>query len=81
MELLDGIPNVYYEGCMIVEIRDYRNSSPQGKPSVKRVVLKPDTESIINDIQQLSSRSVKRWNADDFIAAEEKIMVIKTSFH
>ena len=62
---------------MIVEIRDFRNRSPIGKPTIQRVVLRPDTESIINDIQQLSSKSMKRWTADDFIIAEERILVHK----
>jgi len=74
VELLDGIPNVYYDGCMCIEIRDCRVRAPNGKPTIHKVVLRPDTESIINDIQQLSTKAQKRWTADDFILAEEKIM-------
>jgi hypothetical protein len=47
----------YYDGCLIVELRDFRGINKEIKNqdecfSVKRVLLKPWYGSIINDIQQ-----------------------------
>ena len=45
---------VFYEGALIVEIRDYRSISTVVKePTVRRMLLRPTSESIVSDIDAL----------------------------
>uniref|UniRef100_A0A7S3G0D7 Spt20-like SEP domain-containing protein n=1 Tax=Palpitomonas bilix TaxID=652834 RepID=A0A7S3G0D7_9EUKA len=47
----DHCSTKYYDGCVVVEFRDYRFVAKKGiKPDVKRVLLKPDLNTIVNGI-------------------------------
>ncbi len=75
VDLLDESQCYYYDGCLLVELRDYRGKTANAEPTIRRVLLQPDTESMIHDIQQLCNKSQKEWTAEDRIAVEQKILV------
>jgi hypothetical protein len=65
----------YYDGCLIVEIHDHRDSSVT---SQKRIVMKPTAESIWNDIALLSEAWGFPWTEDVALQLESQILVKKT---
>jgi transcription factor SPT20 len=75
MELFEDIPCNYYDGCLIVEIRDFRHlATAQTPPIVRRVLLQPDAESITSDIEQICQEHGEAVLPDPIIL-EQKILV------
>ena len=81
MELFEDIPCNYYDGCLLVELRDYRHqASTQLMPAIRRVLLHPDAESITNDIEQICQESADSSVIPDPIVLEQKIMVTSLTY-
>ena len=36
--------HLFYDGCIIAEVRDYRKAYPHNKPEIHHVLLKPNTQ-------------------------------------
>ncbi|KAI4294282.1 hypothetical protein K525DRAFT_213043 [Schizophyllum commune Loenen D] len=75
----------FYEGCLIVELIDYRpiaststSTSPNQSttaPLVTRVVLFPTPETVYTDICLLGARYGARWTDMDALEAEARILL------
>lgn len=83
VELLEEVPCVYYDGCLVVEVRDFRGSSTAGltgAPVVRRVLLQPDTETIVSDVEQICAEHAD-WTSDDCLKIEQSIVVLSSFRH
>ncbi|KAF9558708.1 hypothetical protein CPC08DRAFT_736338 [Agrocybe pediades] len=73
----EGVP--FYEGCMIVELLDYRPSKSQEpalkEPQKTRVVLHPNTETLWADICNLNRKAGGTWTDKDALEVEAKILL------
>jgi hypothetical protein len=81
----NGLPIAFYDGCLIVELIDYRASvallevnggggGPQ--PTPVRVILQPTPESSWIDLQMLSDEIGRgRWDDGDLLEVEARILV------
>ncbi|OWF44222.1 transcription factor SPT20 homolog [Mizuhopecten yessoensis] len=65
--------NVFYSGCVIVEVRDYRRSA-NGGYDTQYVLLKPSQQSLLSDIYNLSSDG-HRWTPDDLLTLESQLIL------
>lgn len=65
--------NVFYSGCVIVEVRDYRRSA-NGGHDTQYVLLKPSQQSLLSDIYNLSSDG-HRWTPDDLLTLESQLIL------
>ncbi|TRY61618.1 hypothetical protein TCAL_13486, partial [Tigriopus californicus] len=91
LDLLDGLKfNLFYEGCLIVEVRDLRRKSPAllgvgggtaarpvvlGGCEVHHVLLKPTTQSIICDSNLLAQQSAKVLSSEERVALEAQVVL------
>eukprot|EP00897_Mesotaenium_endlicherianum_P010707 jgi/Mesen1/9665/ME000671S09010 len=84
--MLDDLPCTYIDGCVVCEVRDYRDAAamkageafraPGGRsaaelpPKVHRVVLRPSTETIASDVAALADDS---WSYQDILEVEAAV--------
>lgn len=64
--------NLFHNGCVIVEIRDYRRCSPDF--SSEFVLLKPSTHTLISDLNAITSDS-QRWTYEDKQLLESSMLL------
>ncbi|XP_032812464.1 transcription factor SPT20 homolog isoform X4 [Petromyzon marinus] len=71
--------NIFHSGCVIAEIRDYRqcNNMKGHMPDTKHVLLKPTTQTLICDINAITSDSHK-WTQDDKLSLESHVLLAVT---
>ncbi|KAF7770675.1 hypothetical protein Agabi119p4_6649 [Agaricus bisporus var. burnettii] len=78
LDLFDSAKVPFYDGCMIVELLDYRpqrNKEPTPeKPDRTRVVLHPNSETLWSDICSLNSKRGDKLSDLDAIDIESKII-------
>ncbi|XP_064634340.1 transcription factor SPT20 homolog isoform X1 [Lineus longissimus] len=65
--------NLFYNGCVIVEVRDYRRST-NGSFDSKHVLLKPTSESLLCDINSIT-RDGYRWTQEDKFTLESQLIL------
>lgn len=66
---------VFYSGCIIVEVRDYRRSSPSlGNYDYQYILLKPTTQSVICDIGLIASDG-QSWSMEDKLYLEAALVL------
>ncbi|KAL3880036.1 hypothetical protein ACJMK2_032308 [Sinanodonta woodiana] len=65
--------NVFYSGCVIVEVRDFRRST-NGSFDTHYVLLKPTPQSLLADIYNLTSDG-QSWSQDDQFMLESKLLL------
>lgn len=65
--------NVFYSGCVILEVRDYRRAG-DGRYDTNYVLLKPTSQSLLTDIYNLSSDG-HRWTQDDLFTLESQLLL------
>ncbi|KAF9523372.1 Spt20 family-domain-containing protein [Crepidotus variabilis] len=79
LEFFDSARVPFYEGCMIVELLDYRpqrSSEPALKnPSKTRVVLHPSPETLWADICSLNQHTGGKWTDMDALEVESKLLL------
>ncbi|THU78942.1 hypothetical protein K435DRAFT_823988 [Dendrothele bispora CBS 962.96] len=79
LELFDKAKVPFYDGCMIVEILDYRPqkaSEPDLEtPERTRAVLHPNGESLYADICLLNSNRGGSWSDRDALEIEARILL------
>ncbi|KAI0698373.1 Spt20 family-domain-containing protein [Cytidiella melzeri] len=79
LELCDAAGLPFYDGCMIVELLDYR--PPKGKdplleePICSHVVLSPTGESLWQDLCLLNQKSGSLWTDKEALEVEAKIVM------
>ncbi|KAF9499368.1 hypothetical protein BDN71DRAFT_1384099 [Pleurotus eryngii] len=79
LSLFDTARVPFYDGCMIVELLDYRpqkdkDPSPD-KPDRTRVVLHPDSETLWADICLLNQKHENKWTDADALEVEARILL------
>ncbi|XP_055319761.1 transcription factor SPT20 homolog isoform X2 [Sitodiplosis mosellana] len=75
--LLSYAPNAFYSGCVIVEVRDYRQSFPISACCDNYyVLLKPTTQTLLADVKVLSNE--EDFTHEDRVALESN-MVLATA--
>ncbi|KAK3099204.1 hypothetical protein FSP39_000975 [Pinctada imbricata] len=65
--------NVFYSGCVIVEVRDYRRST-NGDFDAQHVLLKPTPQSLLSDIYNLTNDG-HRWTQEDQNLLESQLLL------
>lgn len=75
--ILSYAPNAFYSGCVIVEVRDYRQSFPISACCDNYyVLLKPTTQSLLADVKKLSND--EDFTHEDRVSLESN-MVLATA--
>ncbi|KII87461.1 hypothetical protein PLICRDRAFT_142760 [Plicaturopsis crispa FD-325 SS-3] len=79
LELFDSAGVPFYDGCMIVELLDYRpqksKDSPLEQPERTRVVLHPNSETLWADICLLNQKSGKTWTDENALEIESRLLL------
>ena len=75
IDLLDESQCHYYDGCLVFEIQDFRGKTTEGAPTVRKVLMRPDIEAIIHDVEQMCTKSGREWSQDEKMAIEQKILM------
>lgn len=66
--------NLFYNGCIIVEIRDFRNSVHSMTFKTRYTLLKPTTQSIMCDVSMLANDN-QRWSWEERHALESALVL------
>ncbi|KAI4481781.1 hypothetical protein M0804_009302 [Polistes exclamans] len=64
--------HLFYDGCIIAEVRDYRKSFTHNKPEVHHVLLKPTTQSVLSDVSTLTSGG--DWSHEERLMLESQLV-------
>ncbi|KAF7289062.1 hypothetical protein HMN09_01354400 [Mycena chlorophos] len=80
LEIFDAAKVPFYEGCMIVELFDYRQQPKVAdgnadKPDRTRVVLYPNGETLFADICALNRKHGDKWTDRDALEVEARILL------
>ncbi|KDQ50742.1 hypothetical protein JAAARDRAFT_199735 [Jaapia argillacea MUCL 33604] len=79
LELFDSARVPFYEGCLIVELLDYRppklKEPALEKPDRTRVVLHPNTETLWADICLLNQKFGGKWTDQDALEIEARLLL------
>ncbi|KAF8159849.1 Spt20 family-domain-containing protein [Crassisporium funariophilum] len=79
LELFDSARVPFYDGCMVVELLDYRpqrSKEPALKiPEKTRVVLHPNSETLWADICSLNQKHGGKWTDKDALEIEAKLLL------
>ncbi|KAH6916382.1 Spt20 family-domain-containing protein [Coprinopsis sp. MPI-PUGE-AT-0042] len=79
LDLFDDARVPFYDGCMVVELLDYRakrSRDPQPeKPDRTRVILHPNPETLYADVCALNARSKSNWTDRDALEIESKLLL------
>ncbi|XP_048589429.1 transcription factor SPT20 homolog isoform X2 [Nematostella vectensis] len=65
--------NIFYSGCVIVEVRDYRQNLSSSSYDTKYVLLRPTYQSLVCDVNNLTSDP--SWSVDDKLALEAQLLL------
>ncbi|CAG5120819.1 unnamed protein product, partial [Candidula unifasciata] len=65
--------NVFYSGCVVVEIRDYRRSAT-GSHDTQYVLLRPSPQSLLRDVTAMSCDG-HSWSQDDLLHLESELIL------
>ncbi|KAL1130130.1 hypothetical protein AAG570_013068, partial [Ranatra chinensis] len=60
-------PQLFYSGCVIAQVRDLRYGLPG---QTRHVLLKPHTQSLINDINLLTIEDFHNWTTEEKVGLE-----------
>ncbi|EGI67347.1 Protein FAM48A [Acromyrmex echinatior] len=71
-QLESSYSHLFYDGCIIAEVRDYRRSFPHNRADVHHVLLKPTTQSVLSDISTLTSDG--DWSHEERLMLESHLM-------
>ncbi|KAK4886944.1 hypothetical protein RN001_003215 [Aquatica leii] len=67
---------LFYSGCIIAEVRDYRQSYPHFKCDIHHVLLKPSLQSVLADIHSITEDKVD-WGTEEKQQLESQILIAK----
>ncbi|KAJ7302940.1 Spt20 family-domain-containing protein, partial [Mycena albidolilacea] len=80
LDLFDAVKVPFYDGCMIVELLDYRpqqrnKEAAPDKPERTRVVLHPNGETLFADICALNRKNGNKWTDRDALEVEARVLL------
>ncbi|KAK9296973.1 hypothetical protein QLX08_009163 [Tetragonisca angustula] len=64
--------HLFYDGCIIAEVRDYRKAFPHSKAEVHHVLLKPTTQSVLSDVSTLTNDG--DWSHEERLMLESHLV-------
>ncbi|XP_031550937.1 transcription factor SPT20 homolog isoform X2 [Actinia tenebrosa] len=64
--------NVFYSGCVIVEVRDYRQTLSESNYESSYVLLKPTFQTLVCDVNALAD---SHWTQEDKLALEAHLLL------
>ncbi|XP_077280717.1 uncharacterized protein LOC143907705 isoform X1 [Temnothorax americanus] len=71
-QLESSYSHLFYDGCMIAEVRDYRRSFLHNRAEVHHVLLKPTTQSVLSDVSTLTSDG--DWSHEERLMLESRLV-------
>ncbi|XP_072746310.1 uncharacterized protein [Anoplolepis gracilipes] len=72
-QLESNYSHLFYDGCIIAEVRDYRKSySHNNKAEVHHVLLKPTTQSVLSDVSTLTNDG--DWSHEERLMLESHLV-------
>ncbi|XP_024883625.1 transcription factor SPT20 homolog isoform X1 [Temnothorax curvispinosus] len=71
-QLESSYSHLFYDGCMIAEVRDYRRSFLHNRAEVHHVLLKPTTQSVLSDVSTLTSDG--DWSHEERLMLESHLV-------
>uniref|UniRef100_A0A182TWE9 Spt20-like SEP domain-containing protein n=1 Tax=Anopheles melas TaxID=34690 RepID=A0A182TWE9_9DIPT len=66
-------PALFYCGCVVAEVRDYRQSFPIFTCDTFHVLLKPTNQTLLADVNILTAEG--EWSAEDKLALESHLVL------
>ncbi|KAM9319857.1 transcription factor SPT20 homolog [Gastrophryne carolinensis] len=68
--------NIFHSGCVITEIRDYRQSGNLKSPTyqTRHVLLRPTMQTLVSDIHAITSDNHK-WTQEDKLLLESQLIL------
>ncbi|XP_032476244.1 transcription factor SPT20 homolog [Phocoena sinus] len=68
--------NVFHHGCVIAEIRDYRQSSDREPPHYqsRRILLRPTMQTLACDVEAIA-RDNQNWTQEDKLLLESQLIL------
>ncbi|XP_011790515.1 PREDICTED: putative transcription factor SPT20 homolog-like 2 [Colobus angolensis palliatus] len=68
--------NVFHSGCVIVEVRDYRQSSNMQPPGYqsRHILLRPTMQTLAHDVKMMT-RDVQKWSQEDKLQLESQLIL------
>ncbi|EAA00809.5 AGAP012403-PA, partial [Anopheles gambiae str. PEST] len=66
-------PALFYCGCVVAEVRDYRQSFPIFTCDTFHVLLKPTNQTLLADVNILTAEG--EWSAEDKLALESQLVL------
>lgn len=74
VDVLESVQvDIYHDGCVIVELRDYRRST-QKNYDITYVLLKPTSQTIVRDVNAMMADTSK-WNDEDKAMLESQLVL------
>ncbi|XP_025988097.1 transcription factor SPT20 homolog isoform X2 [Solenopsis invicta] len=71
-QLESNYSHLFYDGCIIAEVRDYRRSLSHNRAKVHHVLLKPTTQSVLSDVSTLTSDG--DWSHEERLMLESHLV-------
>ncbi|KAM9668776.1 transcription factor SPT20 homolog [Dama dama] len=68
--------NVFHQGCVIAEIRNYRQSSAGEPPSYqsRHILLRPTMQTLVSDVEAIASDD-QNWTQEDKLLLESQLIL------
>ncbi|XP_023971010.1 transcription factor SPT20 homolog [Physeter macrocephalus] len=68
--------NLFHHGCVIAEIRDYRQSSDRGPPHYqsRHILLRPTMQTLACDVEDIASDN-QNWTQEDRLLLESQLIL------
>uniref|UniRef100_A0A182M3P5 Spt20-like SEP domain-containing protein n=1 Tax=Anopheles culicifacies TaxID=139723 RepID=A0A182M3P5_9DIPT len=66
-------PALFYRGCVVAEVRDYRQSFPIFTCDTFHVLLKPTNQTLLADVNILTADG--EWSAEDKLVLESQLVL------
>ncbi|XP_064220690.1 putative transcription factor SPT20 homolog-like 2 [Aotus nancymaae] len=66
--------NIFHSGCVIVEVRDYRQSSHMQPPGFqsRHILLRPTMQTLAHDVESMT-RDSQKWSQEDKLELESQV--------
>ncbi|XP_063660120.1 transcription factor SPT20 homolog-like 1 isoform X1 [Pan troglodytes] len=68
--------NIFHSGCVIVEVRDYRQSSNMQPPGYqsRHILLRPTMQTLAHDVKMMT-RDGQKWSQEDKLQLESQLIL------
>ncbi|KAK2083031.1 hypothetical protein P7K49_038267 [Saguinus oedipus] len=68
--------NIFHSGCVIVEVRDYRQSSNMQPPGYqsRHILLRPTMQTLAHDVESMT-RDSRKWSQEDKLELESQLIL------